>query len=374
MVDKVIENLKIEKIVPGGDGLIRHEGRVIFVPGVLPGEVVDIRLTEIRKRFCRADVLQIHKPSPGRVSPVCPLYGQCGGCNLQHLEYGRQLEAKEGFVREHFRRIAGMELPGEFRFHPSDPYGYRSRIQIHCDGSNRGFRKKGSSDIISVPRCPVLTDSLNSWLSGSDDYAGGRKVLFGTAQDVYAEGDNREIRIPLAGKEIAFRADLFFQSNLSVLPHLIDYALDGAEGERAMDLYCGVGLFSLFLADRFRKLTAIELNPDTEEFYRNNLSGQDADYYGMSLEDWLKRKGRKREKMDLIVVDPPRTGLSAPVRRFLTECPAESLVYVSCDPATQARDTAELMKGGYEPVAARGFDFYPQTHHMETVLRFRRKK
>jgi len=157
---------------------------------------------------------------------------------------------------------------------------------------------------------------------------------------------------------------------------MLDYILEfsdksKSDTDHAMDLYCGVGLFSVFLKETYHKVTGVELNPETESYYIKNMNGSDFEFFGQSLEEWLTM--HEGEKTDFIIVDPPRTGLSAEVRQFLIRMKVPGLVYVSCDPVTQARDTKELIEGGYEIESARGFDFYPQTHHMETVVRFRHK-
>ena len=151
---------------------------------------------------------------------------------------------------------------------------------------------------------------------------------------------------------------------------MLSYALGDSRGHHGMDLYCGVGLFSVFMKQRFSHITAIELNPRVEPFYRKNMGDYSYEFFGQSLEKWLRRKGRSQA--DFILVDPPRTGLSEQARSFLIQMKVPELCYVSCDPVTQARDTKELLQAGYVPDSARGFDFYPQTHHMETVIRFRR--
>jgi 23S rRNA (uracil1939-C5)-methyltransferase len=367
-------SVRAEKVVPGGDALFRIDGKVVFVPAVLEGETADIELVQQGKKFSRGRVLQLHEESPHRVEPFCSYYGRCGGCNFQHISYERQLELKTSFVREHFRKFASMELPEDFSFASSDQRAYRNRVQFHKSPDGSGFKKRGSDSVINLRSCPVLVPGLDKFLSSSESLKKDRETYFGTDSSYWSGRDRENISVEIRGKNIQFRSDLFFQSNLSLLPEMLDYIMEFSENsgsEHAMDLYCGVGLFSAFLKDKYKKVTGIEMNPETESFYNKNMEGSDYEFFGQSMEDWLSVNDCKQS--DFIIVDPPRTGLSPEVRQFLIRMKAGALVYVSCDPVTQARDTKELLEGGYEIDSARGFDFYPQTHHMETVVRFKLK-
>ncbi len=373
--ENILQNIYIETIVSGGDGLARAEGKVVFVPLVIPGETIDLSIIEEKKKFRRGICRQIIKPSEHRLEPFCPYYGVCGGCNLQHMDYDYQLQVKKEILKDLFRKFAGIELHQDVRFVPSPPLAYRHRIQIHSDGKAVGFKKRGSDAIAAIEKCPLLTEPLNSHIAAlSPDSFRGRKMLFNQGDSIFEEGDEREISYELLDRTIRFRADLFFQSNHFLLPELVKYVMeDLSPGEEALDLYCGTGLFSLFLKDRYKKITAIEMNPLTEKYYHSNMKGSDYSYYGFSLEQWI-RKGlhRKHRHLDLVIVDPPRTGLSESVRSFLTQCSIDKLIYVSCDPVTQARDTKILLEKGYIMEDMRGFDFYPHSNHMENVVKFTR--
>jgi len=367
---KIYKSYEVEKVIPGGDGLIRVDGKVFFIPGVLPGEIIDFEVISEGKKFSRGAVTAINQPSPDRTGPICEYYGRCGGCNLQHLDYQSQLQLKTSFVREHFQRLAGISLQEDFFFVPSREQSYRNRVQFHKSGDFTGFKERAGESVIPVSHCPILVDPLNTFLSESDPLKQERETFFGDGERYWRESVSDVITVHIDSKPVKFRADLFFQSNLSVLPELLRFALDGYSGNHAMDLYCGVGLFSVFLKDHYKEITAIELNPETEAFYRMNMEGSCYEYFGMPLEHWLKKK--KNQQTDLIVLDPPRTGLSEKVRSYLAQMKVKDLVYVSCDPVTQARDTGDLLSSGYRLDSIRGFDFYPHTSHMETVCRFTR--
>ena len=368
-----MQNIDIETIVSGGDGLARSEGKVIFIPQVIPGEQVDISITEEKKSFRRGICLRVIEPSENRSDPFCPHFGVCGGCNFQHMDYEYQIQIKEKILKDLFRKFAGIELDQDFIFVPSPPLAYRHRIQIHSDGNSVGFKMRGSDVIVSIDKCPLLTDSLNSCIADySADSFHGRKMLFNEGNTIYEEGDNREISYEFLGQTLHFTADLFFQSNHFLLPELVKYVIqDLTPGREALDLYCGTGLFSLFLKEKFQKITAIEINPLTEKFYRKNMQGTDYTYYGFSLEQWIKRGlHKKHSHLDIVIVDPPRSGLSESVRSFLVKSSIDKIIYVSCDPVTQARDTKILLEKGYLIEDMRCFDFYPHTNHMENVVKF----
>jgi 23S rRNA (uracil1939-C5)-methyltransferase len=370
----ILEHQQVEKVVPGGDGLIRNGREVIFVPDVLPGEIVDIGITERKRKFSRGICRRIVKKSEKRIEPLCPLYKDCGGCDFQHMDYEYQVELKTQFARELFRKFARMDLPEDFRFICSPSYAYRQRVQIHSNGTISGFKTKKGDKIVSVKECPVLIPSLNKHLKTLNPASfSGRKLFFGNENGVYSEDDNREFTYSIDGYDFTLKGNLFFQSNAHIISDMIQFALEGQHGDTAMDLYCGVGLFSVFLKEKFHRIIAIEMNPETERFFKKNMRYGEYEYFGMSLEQWLKAGHHKKVgKIDTILVDPPRTGLSKSVRLFLRELSVNHLIYVSCDPATQARDTADLLESGYRVESMRGFDFYPQTHHMETVIRFYR--
>ncbi|MDC7241151.1 MAG: hypothetical protein PQJ50_12420 [Spirochaetales bacterium] len=233
--------------------------------------------------------------------------------------------------------------------------------------------QRAANSVIPIESCPVLVPSLNRFLASKQPVSQDRETWFGTEKECWPGSRREDIKVEILGRPVTFRSDQFFQSNLILLPELIEYVMEYAsEGDHAMDLYSGVGLFSVFLKDRYRNITGVELNPETEAYYRKNMSGSSFEFFGQSMEAWLK--GNRGRKADFVVVDPPRTGLSDDVRSFLVRMKVPNLVYVSCDPVTQARDTKALLEGGYAIDSARGFDFYPHTSHMESVVRFRRTK
>jgi 23S rRNA (uracil1939-C5)-methyltransferase len=381
MPDSQPLKLRIEKLVAGGDGLAFHEGKAVFVPFALPGETVSATLSRTRKDFNQASLVEVLEPSRYRVAPSCPIYGSCGGCNLQHLAYARQVEEKALIVSEAFRRIGRIERE-DIAAVPSLPFAYRNRVQLHFTAEGRlGFMRRSSSDLVEAAGCPVAVRSIQSWIEARTGSSRGyeelkpfvlgkdRFLVFGYGEEVWIEGERGIVEVRVSGEPIRFHLKGFFQSNLYLLDYFVPDALAGLSGAGAADLYCGVGLFGRFLARNFSRVTCVEHNPFALELAKANVPGKDNDFHALTVEDWIRTEGAKR-RFDCVVVDPPRTGLSVPVREWLARSKPRALVYVSCDPVTLARDSGDLVRSGFVLESVKAFDFYPQTGHVECHARF----
>jgi 23S rRNA (uracil1939-C5)-methyltransferase len=410
--------LTIEKLVPGGDGLARHEGRVVFIPMVLPGEKVRARLTEAKKDFARAVAVEILVPSPDRVVPPCPVFGRCGGCDWQHMGYPAQLRHKVAMVQDALRRTGGLEWPG-LEIDGGKPWRYRNRVQIHRGPSGQGgFLARTSHAIVPVSTCPVSHEAFDGLFppqapapASKADAPNGREDFRARRWSAWAhplpdgntfliseepgatgpglilspdgsrapapeylgprvDGTGGSIEARILGRPIRFDLRCFFQSNLEMAERLVPYALEGLSGREALDLYCGVGLFGAFLKDSFENVLAVEENPISLEYALGNI-GATHHFIRGRVEDLLREeRGYLAScKPDAIVVDPPRDGLDAAVKEFLIAKRPGKLVYVSCNPVTLARDLKTLLANGFGLDALRLFDFYPQTAHVEAVAR-----
>lgn len=364
----------VEKLVSGGDGLLRDGGLVVFIPGALPGETVTFRVTAVKKGFARAELLSIDGPSEDRRDPPCPLYGRCGGCDFMHLTEEAQVRAKAQLVVEAFRRLGKKDIPvPEITSGPA--WGYRARIQLHKDRPDSlvGFKARASDRTIAIPGCPVAAPGFARVLaSGGPEVPVGRTNAFAVGDEAFFEGQDSLVTLSIGGKRLQSSLDGFFQSNLALLPSLIEAVLQALpeQGHRVLDLYGGTGLFGAFLADRFQTVVEVEQNGSALALARNNVVGPLHEFHESTLESWVARQPRTAPPLDAIVVDPPRTGLSADVRAWLGRSPAPILVYVSCNPDTLARDTFLLESSGWTLTSLRLFDFYPQTTHTEAVARF----
>jgi 23S rRNA (uracil1939-C5)-methyltransferase len=377
-----VYKLRLESIAPGGDALGRFDGKPVFVKGGAPDETVCCRIVEERKTWARAELLEITEPSPSRVEKTCPFYGKCGGCNLQHIEYNAQLAVKINILKDSFRRIGGL-VPPEPETFTSSPWEYRNRMQFHCvrpvSGEKFNFGLKGGDgEIIEVEDCPVAVHGIRKFLRQKEAFPlpleKDRFTVFSKDALLLSEGGQQRGKIDLLEKNILLDAGVFFQSNCSVLEKLILELQKIAEGSARnlpmADLYCGVGLFAVFLGGMFSKTVLAEENKSAVSLARENLKGANAEFYALRDTDWPRTFLRKKDSFGFAIIDPPRTGLAPKLAAALAQDGPPVLAYVSCDPAALARDSKILTSGGYKMQKLAFFDFYPQTSHIESLAVF----
>jgi 23S rRNA (uracil1939-C5)-methyltransferase len=390
----MVHIIQIEKLVSGGDGLGRLNGKVILVPLVIPGENVKVRILEQKRGYDKAELLEVLEPSPERTDPRCPWFGVCGGCNWQHIHYRAQIIFKKAIFEDAMTRIGKLTFPPpviEYR----EPWNYRNRARFQADSEgNLGFLRRGSNTLIDLRDCPVLHPGLSELLKSREKILNTyfketfkwtrpgekRKLNVFAAEDWLAHpadpdplGNGGRLRVRILEKPIDFSLNCFFQSNLGMLPRTIRYLIDGVNGENAMDLYCGVGLYSAFLSDCFRHIYAIEQDPIATGFASKNITLPGAVILNKRVEH-LSADGFVGQ-VDMAIVNPPRTGLSRIARKYLAEvCPHE-LVYVSCHPVTLARDLDSLVnRGPFNIQDIKLFDYYPQTDSVESIVRLVMRK
>ena len=289
-----------------------------------------------------------------------------------NIEAQRQIKAD--IIREAFYRLAKVEL-GQLNFSGGEPWHYRTRIQLHKVSNHYGFKARASNQVIPVENCPVVHPALLPLLAqppSSEARESLHKLPDGRWNAVAAEGWRLEgvdktATVTVAGKRLTLSLSGFFQSNLELLPQLIEYVRDSfTTGETIADLYCGAGLFGAFLAEYFQRVICVEENSAALALARLNVQGPLHEFHAQRVEDWLARSGKNILE---VVVDPPRTGLTAVVREALVQRRPRRLVYVSCNPDTLARDTGYFLSHGYRLHDAHAFDFYPQTTHIEAAVR-----
>lgn len=421
--------VKIEKLVYGGDGLGHHDGHTVFVPYVLPEEVVRVREVERKKKFVRGRAQHIVTPSPGRVSPPCPHFTQCGGCHYQHIPYDAQMNFKAAILRETLSRIGRISWDGPIHSHPSPPLRYRNRAQwkIRPTGARQaiGYFQAASTALCPVEQCPVLSPRLEGVLSTLRALlaegalpaslreveafvdAADEQVLLNAALESFSISPATlagQLRAAIPGVETVLFHDMardrfelfgpghlnyrvadtiyrvghlsFFQANRFLLDELAQAVLAGGEGRLALDLFAGVGLFTIPLSRHYQRVIAVESNAaaarDLEaniaaaacpERSRGAVSAQTASSpVEKLLNDW-------QETPDLIVLDPPRAGVPAEALQRIVSLAPPRVHYLSCDPATLARDLPALLAGGFLIEEIHLFDMFPQTFHIETFVR-----
>ncbi len=384
----------IEKIVSGGDGLAHlSDGRVVFVSGGLPGEEVVIRLTQCKHDFARAVIDTLITPSEIRGEPKCSYYGICGGCDLQHVKDTHQIEMKRAVFRDTMARIGSIDvdsLDKNYQVVPGPLWEYRTRAKFHIDKQHRraGFLGKNTSDVVDIQMCPILDHRLNqllsqqkeSWFSlpAHKEAAAQRKRQFshhlhtiqtvaGDDGAVIEETTTVQTIAPkyLPSRKFVINGEVFFQSNQIMLSSLLDDLFSDLSGSKAMDLFSGVGTFAAFLQDRYDQVIAVERDRRCLQFAEKNLDLHKVLFYSDTVENWIKNKGEFG--IDLIVVDPPRTGLPSSVVDIMLSWRPKKIIYISCNPVTLARDLKIMLRRGYHIDKMRAYDFYPQTTHLEAA-------
>ena len=389
-VGDVIE-IATERLAYGGDAIARHEGLAIFVPFAAPDERLRVRVTQRKKNFARAVIDSVLEPSNSRREPPCQYFGSCGGCQLQHLTYPAQLNAKVGFVRDALERIGGLKEYPEIQIRHADEFKYRGRAQIKIDHLNGrvGFNRASTIEVCDIKACPILVPELDEALRTVRMKVGDalkkRDQSSPRSQIEIAAGDSG-ISFEPALKELAhsplqrtvrgaiyrFGAATFFQANPGLLEDLIEAAVGVESGDLAIDLYAGVGLFSIQLARRFGRVIGVEADKTSVEFGRENVTANgltNIEFHQSAVDSWLKRAiETSRMRADLVVLDPPRGGASEALHGII-ELEPSRITYVSCDPTTLARDLRVLTGSGYDVAGVTAIDLFPQTYHVETIAK-----
>jgi 23S rRNA (uracil1939-C5)-methyltransferase len=427
--------LSIEKLVYGGDGLAHADGNTVFVPYVLPGEEVRAATKAKQKKLLWAELLEVTSPAKERAKPRCPHFQKCGGCHYQHIPDAEQVRLKKEILQETLSRLAGISWDGPIVEHAAEPYGYRNRAQWAVrTGMPRalGYFLPASSVILPIDECPVLSPLLaQTFLKLQDMTRSG--TLPAGVQEIEAFADSRDERIalnvafekfPKSAEELksAFRSALpqietlllldqkknkfelsgpgyvtqeaggyqyrvshlsFFQVNRFLIEDLLKNVVANARGELALDLYAGVGFFTLPLAKTFGSVVSVDANLAATRDLRANaeIAGVAIASHNEHAEEFLKKT---KDKPEFVVLDPPRAGLGARAAKDLAELGADEIAYLSCDPSTLARDLAVLTNSArrpkeisapskrYEIAEMHLFDLFPQTFHIETLVRLRK--
>ena len=436
---EVLLEVVVERILPGGLGLAHVDGRTVFVALSAPGDRLRVRIERVKGNVAFASVHEILEPSSVRIEPPCPYFGRCGGCDFQQMNYAAQLDAKVEIIRDCLRRIGGIENVPQFPIMPApNEWHYRSRAQWQYDGVRRqlGYFESGSRRVCDVAECAVLAPELQATLSslreqmddgtlpdnardfravvGDRDVSVSPSVRNPTVREGASNKKPLEITRTIAGEPYHLNAESFFQTNADLLPQLIETSIGDATGETAIELYCGVGSFTIPLARRFKHVIGVEGDTEAANFARINLAESDLSNAEIAnhdvarwLEENLKCAGRAKRRrrfgsspsevavefadsvnedsiqsavdvgtlqkgtqriVDFLLLDPPRTGAESRVIAGILSVRPKRICYVSCDPATLARDLKKLIAGGYSLESIVAFDMFPQTHHVETVV------
>ena len=394
--------VEIEKLVYGGEGLARSEGRVVLAPFVLPGEVVELEPSVEAKSILRARPGAWRKRSPERREAVCPVFTRCGGCSYQHIDYAGQLRYKREILRETLARTGGVRWQDAVETVSADPWNYRNRTQLRLqrrggESAEIGFHAAGSHALVAVDACPINSPKLNEAHRALAEAAREDAALrFPGEIELFTDEERVSIHARKTGRPLGnklfercarridgltrdgfldyrsggdvFRVErgAFFQVNRFLTDELARRTAADASGGLAVDLYCGVGLTTLPLARRFKRAVAVDAHPAATRSLRCNLSraGLAAQVVNLDAGEFLAAFD---ETPDLVVADPPRAGLGPAVTRQLIRLRPKRIHLVSCDPATLGRDLKALLAGGYALESLTLIDLFPQTAKLETI-------
>ncbi len=377
-IDSHPVTLHLDAMTYGGDALGHVNGKAIFVSGGIAGETVRAEIVENHRRFARARLIQVIDPSPDRVTPRCKHFGfdanACGGCDWQHIDYAAQLRFKTAIVREQLHRLGGIaDPPVRDTLASPDVWMYRNHAQFRViPNGHLGFQAARSHRVVPIDECHIVQTPIVDWLQAN------RRVNASAGQRVSVRAPNLQphrgaSQSPISGfhiKGATFRVstDSFFQVNTSLIETLIDQVLaklNPGGTEIVLDAYCGVGLFTRFIAPRADRVIGIEASRSAVEDARLNLAAVERiDLYDGLVEDVLPAL---EMHIDAAVVDPPRAGCGSKVMQSLIDRKIDRLVYVSCDPATLACDVRQLIDQGYRLVEVQPLDMFPHTYHIESV-------
>jgi 23S rRNA (uracil1939-C5)-methyltransferase len=410
--------IQIEKLAFGGAGIGRTTGKVVFVRGGLPGDLVKVRITKEKGSYDEAEIEEIVSSSPERTEPPCPVFGQCGGCQWQHLNYFAQLKAKEGILRETLERVGGLK---DIEIEPIVPspkqYGYRNRVMLSVWFQkgiyNLGYHEERSRRKIRIEACPIALEPIeetivrlskalssinaprsplerihvasnekNAYITLVPQFGREPKNLTSLRDHIMkfeetdivgiAGHDEREFEFALLGLKFYSTASVFIQANREIHERLVETLLEWSDlkgDERVLDLYSGIGNFSLHLAKRCQEVVGVDvrakaLNLAKKSAEANSISNA---VFDASPSEFFVRESVKRgDSFDLIALDPPREGAKE-ILKELAELSPKRIIYVSCDPPTLARDLKTLRELDYITLKIRPFDMFPQTYHIESI-------
>lgn len=387
----------IDRIVGDGKGIGFTDGKTVFVSRTAPGDLVRARVTRQQGSTVHAVIDEILTPSPMRIEPEHPHAGSCVGCDLMHLGYEDQLATKVGIVQDSLRRIAKLDEIPEIPIRPSEnQWGYRSRAEWQVNVPNKlvGYYAEGSRRIVDIEVDPVATEGLNTLLTTlRDDVNAGlvpenakeyRAVSTETGYALEPTATTRSaiLQRTIGGETYHFSAECFFQANIPVTERLVADITKIADVARqqpgiAIDLYCGVGLFTLPLARRYKRVIGVESFKPAVKFANDNLEAAGltkTKVISMPVEHWVAQDQSRHGRVSLVVFDPPRTGAGAKTINGILRLNPAHIAAVSCDPATFSRDLRGLLDGGYELVTITAYDMFPQTHHIELLAHLRRRE
>ena len=375
--------IKIDAVAFGGEGVGRIDNFVVFVPFSAPGDELEIEINQLKKNFVRGKILKIIKPSSLRAEPLCRYYEKCGGCCYQHLDYEYQLVIKKKQVQEAFWKIGKIAEPPVLEAIASPKaYNYRGKAQYHTEVvSNRreiGFLDVSGGKIVDVEKCEIMEETINEKmrvLRGSDRLRDNKNEMTIWSGCSAGESNEKEsITRIVKGKNFLVPRAGFFQANLYLTDKMVDEVCRLAALDKVgtlVDAYCGSGLFSIFLSSCAQNIIGIEINEKSVKYARinaENFGVENTVFIHGDVDNVLRDKfSRSGEEINLIILDPPRIGCEKTVLKAMSDLRPQRILYISCNPTTQARDVKYLNECGYDLQSLLPLDMFPQTEHIEVI-------
>lgn len=373
--DKLV--VHVDRLAVGGKGVARHEGLVVFVGDTAPGDQVEVEITLAKKNFAEARLLQILKSSPARREPPCPVAGICGGCNWQHLMYEAQLSSKRSLVIESLQKFSGFQI-AEADVLPTVPspkeLRYRNRIQLHHSGPRIGFNRRGSHEIVDINDCPITDERLAHLIPQLrrelKDAKAGRFELYLTKEGETARRNSHALE-DSDGAGPAF-SQVNTEQNENLIRYVLELLNEGDSADHIFDLYAGSGNFTFPIANKLQgmNITGVELNSASVKLARSivaqSFPNRALQFIEASVDEAVVDLPITRNS--IVLLDPPRVGCGPDVVSRIAKRSPRKVVYISCHPATLARDLKPLSESGYMIESIMPFDMFPQTDHVETVV------
>jgi tRNA/tmRNA/rRNA uracil-C5-methylase (TrmA/RlmC/RlmD family) len=381
-------DVRIDNLTNEGAGVARVDGWVVFVPFTIAGELVKCRVFRNHKNYSEADLIEVLEPAPNRVTPQCKLFGQCGGCQYQHLAYAEQLQSKQRQVAELLKHMAKIEHPVREVIPSPVEYGYRSKITPHFHRPKSGgigaigfLRARTRNAMVDVEHCPIAMPELNAQLAAvreraranSDTFKNGATLLMRAAQNGVLTRSDEIAAEDVNGIRFEFQAGDFFQNNPFILPKFVRHAIDEAKATGAkhlVDAYCGSGLFAISAARDFQQVIGVEISESAVKKAAHNAelnSLTNCRFIAADAQHVFKDVPHAGADT-VVLIDPPRAGCSPEFLQQLFAFGPKGVVYVSCNPATQMRDLVLFTEAGYQLGTVQPFDLFPQTKHLECVM------
>ncbi|PYK89114.1 MAG: hypothetical protein DME35_09590 [Verrucomicrobia bacterium] len=346
-------DLKIEDVAFGGKGVARENGKAVFIPFTIDGESVSAKITREKKQFAEAELVDLRETSSHRVEPPCPYFGQCGGCAYQHIDYAHQLAIKSRQVHDVLQRIGKLKDVPMRSIIPSPlQYAYRNRITVHAENGVIGYFRRDSHRLIDVERCPIAMDEVN------------RELTDLRARDL---GDGHYTLRARSGPRV------FSQTNDGVANALRDLIVElmPPNQDLLIDAFCGAGSFTKALVDKFNRVVGIDWDRFAIAAALETAGAKETYIAGDVDANLNSILGQSDADQTAVIVDPPAVGLSAHARKTIVDLAPATLIYVSCNPATLARDLAELQQQ-FKIESVTPLDMFPQTAEIEVVVQLQR--